>query len=197
MKLRLKPLGEQVIVITGASTGIGLVTAKAAARRGARVVLAARNENDLRVAIEVIRRSGGRAVYVFADVSDPAQVETIAATARREFGGIDTWVNNAAVSMYGRLTELSTGAACLCTGGRVGGHPARRAASVARARRGRLGSKVERRPVRPACRRSLYGAVDVCLPEDRQAGGRPARQPLRAFAGRRRGARAQLERPHA
>jgi NAD(P)-dependent dehydrogenase (short-subunit alcohol dehydrogenase family) len=107
MKLRLKPLDEQVIVITGASSGIGLVTAKHAAQRGACVVLAARNEKDLHDATQVIRRSGGRAVYAVADVSDATQVDAIADTAIREFGRIDTWVNNAAVSMYGRIMDLS------------------------------------------------------------------------------------------
>jgi NAD(P)-dependent dehydrogenase (short-subunit alcohol dehydrogenase family) len=108
MNLRLKPLGEQVVVITGASSGIGLVTAKHAAQRGACVVLAARNANDLHHATEAIRRSGGRAVYAVADVADATQVEAIAGTAIREFGRIDTWVNNAAVSMYGRIMDLST-----------------------------------------------------------------------------------------
>jgi NAD(P)-dependent dehydrogenase (short-subunit alcohol dehydrogenase family) len=93
MRLALKPLDEQVIVITGASSGIGLVTAKQAARRGACVVLAARNENDLRDATEAIRRDSGRAVYAVTDVADAAQVDLIADTAVREFGRIDTWVN--------------------------------------------------------------------------------------------------------
>src|SRR5215210_4384750 len=101
MRLRLKPIDEQVLVITGASSGIGLVTAKAAAERGACVVLAARNEHDLRGATEAIRRSGGRAAYAVADVADATQVESLADIAIREFGRIDTWVNNAAVSMYG------------------------------------------------------------------------------------------------
>jgi NAD(P)-dependent dehydrogenase (short-subunit alcohol dehydrogenase family) len=107
MKLALKPLDEQVIVITGASSGIGLVTARQAAHRGACVVLAARNENDLCDATAAIRRDGGRAVYAVADVADAAQVDRVADTALREFGRIDTWVNNAAVSMYGRLMDLS------------------------------------------------------------------------------------------
>jgi short-subunit dehydrogenase len=107
MKFSLKPLDEQIMVITGASSGIGLVTAKQAAQRGASVVLAARNEKDLDDATQAIRRSGGRAVYAVADVADPTQVEAIADTAMRAFGRIDTWVNNAAVSMYGRIMELS------------------------------------------------------------------------------------------
>jgi NAD(P)-dependent dehydrogenase (short-subunit alcohol dehydrogenase family) len=107
MNIPLLPLSEQVIVITGASSGIGLVTARQAAQRGARVVLVARNGNDLQRAVNDIRRRGGRAVHVVADVADPEQVEQIADSALREFGRIDTWVNNAAVSMYGRITELS------------------------------------------------------------------------------------------
>ena len=106
MKINLLPIGEQVMVITGASSGIGLVTAKAAAVRGACVVLVARNDEDLARAVREIRAGGGRAVHVVADVSDPQQVDTIAEAALREFGRIDTWVNNAAVSMYGRITEL-------------------------------------------------------------------------------------------
>ena len=107
MNLSLKPLDEQVMVITGASSGIGLVTARHAARHGASVVLVARNKKDLQEATESIRRAGGRALFVTADVADATQVDGIAKTAIREFGRIDTWVNNAAVSMYGRITDLS------------------------------------------------------------------------------------------
>jgi NAD(P)-dependent dehydrogenase (short-subunit alcohol dehydrogenase family) len=107
MKPELLPLNEQVMVITGASSGIGLVTAKEAARRGASVVLAARNGDELAQAVHEIRHGGGRAIHITADVSDPQQVDTIGEAAIRAFGRIDTWVNNAAVSMYGRITELS------------------------------------------------------------------------------------------
>ncbi len=108
MDIKLKPVREQVIVITGASSGIGLVTAKEAARRGAKVVLVARNERDLEGAVEGIRAEGGRAAYHVADVADQDQVDGIGETAVREFGRIDTWVNNAAVALYGRLADLST-----------------------------------------------------------------------------------------
>ena len=107
MKLRLLPLEEQVVVITGASSGIGLLTAKQAAAQGARVVLVARNVTDLEHAVADIRRRGGRAIHVVADVVDESHVERIADTARHQFGRIDTWVNNAAVSMYGRVMELT------------------------------------------------------------------------------------------
>jgi NAD(P)-dependent dehydrogenase (short-subunit alcohol dehydrogenase family) len=109
MNFKPKPISEQVIVITGASSGIGLVTAKAAAKRDARVVLAARNERDLAHAVAEIRELGGRAVFQVCDVSDAAQVDALAERAVAEFGGIDTWVNNAAVSIYGRCTEVPLG----------------------------------------------------------------------------------------
>jgi short-subunit dehydrogenase len=107
MDIQLRPIRDQVIVITGASSGIGLVTAKQAAQQGARVVLAARNETALRAAVEGIRQTGGRAMYVVMDVADQQQIERLAEMTVQEFGRIDTWVNNAAVSMYGRIVEVT------------------------------------------------------------------------------------------
>jgi NAD(P)-dependent dehydrogenase (short-subunit alcohol dehydrogenase family) len=107
MQIRHKPLREQVIVITGASSGIGLATARAAARRGARVVLAARNAAALDDIAHDIQEHGGEARAVVTDVSSRADVEALAAEAVRAYGGFDTWVNNAGLSIFGRLEEVS------------------------------------------------------------------------------------------
>jgi NAD(P)-dependent dehydrogenase (short-subunit alcohol dehydrogenase family) len=107
MGFKLKRLNEQVMVITGASSGIGLVTARMAAKRGAKLVLNARNEAALRDIVEEINASGGEATHVAGDVGSLEDVRWLAAEAVRRFGRIDTWVNNAAVSIYGRLLEVS------------------------------------------------------------------------------------------
>jgi NAD(P)-dependent dehydrogenase (short-subunit alcohol dehydrogenase family) len=107
MKLKLKRLEDQVMVITGGTSGIGLATARRAAERGARVVLCSRNEPELRETVAAIEERGGKARSVVADVSDPDDVERLAATAIEEYGALDTWVNNAGVSFYGRLTEVA------------------------------------------------------------------------------------------
>ena len=107
MKPSLKPLDQQVMVITGASSGIGLATALAAAQQGARLVLAARSKDTLDEIVAGIREGGGDAVAVEADVADREQVERVAAAAIERFGRIDTWVNDAGVSIYGRLDEVS------------------------------------------------------------------------------------------
>jgi len=105
-RFRTKPLKDQVIVITGASSGIGLATARMAAERGARVVLAARNAQDLEAVTNEICGRGGRAAAVQVDVSRAEDVEALGARAVREFGAIDTWVNNAGLSIYGKLTDV-------------------------------------------------------------------------------------------
>jgi NAD(P)-dependent dehydrogenase (short-subunit alcohol dehydrogenase family) len=107
MGIKLKRLEDQVMVITGGTSGIGLATAKRAAERGARVVLCSRNEPELKETVAQIEESGGTARAVVADVSSPDDVERLAATTIEEFGSLDTWVNNAGVSFYGRLTEVA------------------------------------------------------------------------------------------
>ena len=107
MKLRLKPLSEQTIVITGGTSGIGLCTALAAAHRGARVFIISRNEDTLKKVVEDIRANGGEADYAVADVGDRGQVRAAAEKAAARWGGIDTWVNNAGVGIYAKLEEMS------------------------------------------------------------------------------------------
>lgn len=106
-KVKLKPIDQQVVVITGASSGIGLATARLAAGRGAKIVLAARSGGTTAAIAEEINHAGGNAVAVPCDVSDRAQVRALADAAIQNFGRIDTWVNDAGVSIYGRLDEIS------------------------------------------------------------------------------------------
>jgi short-subunit dehydrogenase len=107
MRIKLKRLEDQVVVITGATSGIGLVTARRAAQRGARVVLCSRNEPELRETAARIENAGGTVRAVVADVSRMEDMERLAQAAIEEFGTLDTWINNAGVSFFGRLTEVA------------------------------------------------------------------------------------------
>jgi short-subunit dehydrogenase len=105
--MKLKPVSEQVILITGATSGIGLTTARMAAKKGARMVLVARNREALEELTGELTTSGARAIYAEADVADEAALQKAAQEAIQRFGRIDTWVNNAGVSIYGKITEIS------------------------------------------------------------------------------------------
>lgn len=103
-KATLKPLNEQSIVITGATSGIGLATARRAAKAGACVFLIARGEGDLKTLTEELQATGARAAWAVADVADHAALAEAAEKCVRLFGGFDTWVNNAGVSIYGAIS---------------------------------------------------------------------------------------------
>jgi len=95
------------MVITGASSGIGLCTAMTAAKRGAKLVLASRSEQTLNEICHKIRAEGGMALSVCCDVAKREDCQRAADAAISQFGRIDTWVNNAGVAIYGRLDEVS------------------------------------------------------------------------------------------
>jgi short-subunit dehydrogenase len=106
MRVKLKRIEDQVVIITGASSGIGLATAKMAAERGAKVVLVARDPDGLSSARVEIEGAGGRAISVVADVANFEEVRGIAKRAVEAFGHFDTWVNNAGLSIYGPIEEV-------------------------------------------------------------------------------------------
>lgn len=107
MALALKAIDEQTMVITGASSGIGLTIAKLAAKQGARVVLVARNEDALAQIAEQIRADGGKADHIAADVGKREDMRRVVKTTIERHGGFDTWVNDAGVGVYGTLEEIS------------------------------------------------------------------------------------------
>lgn len=103
--MELKPLEEQVVVVMGASSGIGRQCALAFAAKGARVVVAARNHKALEGLVSEIESKGGKAISMAADVSNFAQVQDVATRAVAEWRTIDTWVNVAAVSVFSPFEE--------------------------------------------------------------------------------------------
>lgn len=107
MRIKLKPLHQQTMVITGASSGIGLAIAERASQSGARVILLARSAEALENVCEDINHKGGRADYVVADVGVHEQVRAAVDTIIERHGGFDTWVNDAGIGVYGKLGEIT------------------------------------------------------------------------------------------
>ncbi|EEF58674.1 SDR family oxidoreductase [Pedosphaera parvula] len=98
-------ISDSIILITGASSGIGRATALAIARKHGTVVLASRQEKALREVAEECERMGGRALVVTADVTDESQVQALAHQAIETYGRINVWVNNAGVALYSKFEE--------------------------------------------------------------------------------------------
>lgn len=103
--MTLKPLSDQVIAITGASSGIGLLTSRLAAERGARVMLISRSEEALRRIVADIAAKGGQADFAVADVGDRDQLQAAMNKTLKTFGHLDTWVSNAGVAIYAELLD--------------------------------------------------------------------------------------------
>src|SRR5438105_14451939 len=103
MKRLTKP---EVVVITGASAGVGRATARAFARERAHVGLLARGRDGLEGARRDVERLGGRALALLTDVADADQVERAAEAIEQEFGPIDVWINNAMVSVFSPVKEM-------------------------------------------------------------------------------------------
>ncbi|AFS70560.1 SDR family oxidoreductase [Exiguobacterium antarcticum] len=96
---------NKVVIITGASSGIGEATAKLLAKQGAQLVLAARREDRLKTLQQEIEQLGGKAVYQVTDVTDSAQVEQLAKLAQDTFGAVDVLVNNAGLMPLSKLNK--------------------------------------------------------------------------------------------
>ncbi|KAB7648261.1 SDR family oxidoreductase [Polymorphobacter fuscus] len=105
MSINLKSLAQQRIIITGATSGIGLAIAEAASAAGARIMLAARNEAALADIRDRLEAAGGDVAILAIDVADPDYAERLAAATLARFGGFDTWVNDAAAATYGTLAQ--------------------------------------------------------------------------------------------
>ena len=105
--MQLKPVGEQVVVLMGASSGIGRETAVRFARKGAKVVASARGEEGLDSLVQEIRDEGGEAIAVPADTSEFEQVKAVADRAVQEYGRLDTWVHLAAVGLFATFEQTT------------------------------------------------------------------------------------------
>ena len=104
--VRLKPVEEQVVVVMGASSGIGRETALRFARRGAKVVASARSEEGLYSLVDQIEGEGGEALYMVADVAEFDRVKAVADRAAETYGRLDTWVHLPGVSIFALFEEI-------------------------------------------------------------------------------------------
>jgi NAD(P)-dependent dehydrogenase (short-subunit alcohol dehydrogenase family) len=98
---------QQVVMITGASAGVGRATAREFARRGANIGLIARGTEGLEIARREVEAAGGKALVFAADVAHADQVEAAAAAVEERFGPIDIWINNAMISVFSPIKAMS------------------------------------------------------------------------------------------
>ncbi|MFB9688773.1 SDR family oxidoreductase [Amycolatopsis plumensis] len=102
-----RPVSDQVVVLMGASSGIGRAAALAFAAQGARVVCAGRTERALGTLVDEITAAGGTALAAPTDIADPDAVRALVRTAEAQFGRIDTWVNLAGIAVFGRVEDIT------------------------------------------------------------------------------------------
>ena len=107
MQIILKPIGAQVVVIFGASSGIGRIAAIDFAKRGAKVCVAARSEDGLKSLVAEIEAGGGEAFYMLADAADFEQVKAVAQATVERYGRLDTWVHSAAAFLFGTFEHTA------------------------------------------------------------------------------------------
>src|SRR6185437_7129826 len=98
---------RDVVVVTGASAGVGRATVQAFAREGARIGLLARGRDGLEGARRDVEAAGGQALVLSTDVANPDQVEAAAAAVEEQLGPIDVWVNNAMTSVFSPVKEMT------------------------------------------------------------------------------------------
>src|SRR5437868_13410086 len=98
---------REVVVITGASAGVGRATVREFARRGASIGLIARGRDGLEAARWEVEALGGKALAFSADVADPEQVEAAARQVEKKLGAIDIWVNNAMASVFSPIRQMT------------------------------------------------------------------------------------------
>src|SRR5690606_18091137 len=96
----------EVVVITGASAGVGRATARAFAKQGAHLGLIARGHEKLDATKQEVEELGGKALVLAIDVANAEDVETAAITIEEQFGPIDIWVNNAMLSVFSPIKEM-------------------------------------------------------------------------------------------
>ncbi|NHQ92650.1 SDR family oxidoreductase [Janthinobacterium lividum] len=100
-------LHNKIVIITGASSGIGAASARALVEKGAKVVLAARDQEGLDAIVAELSAAGGQALGIVCDVTSPAEMKSLAQAAHEHFGAVDILVNNAGLMLFSNWTDLA------------------------------------------------------------------------------------------